>query len=179
MQTYIAFFRGINVGGHNRLPMKALKVQLEKLGLSGIKTYIQSGNVVFQSDPIDPSQLAEKIRAEVKKAHGFDPEVLVLRLDELKTALEANPFPEAEPEPKTLHIGFLASTPVSPDMEGLESLRKDNERFQLKDRYFFLYAPDGIGRSRLAAKAEKLLGVAMTDRNWRTAAKVMALAEEE
>ena len=178
MLTYIALFRGINVGGNHILSMQALRTLLEQLDLQNVKTYIQSGNVVFQSDETDGSHLSEKISAEIEKDHGFEPRVLLLRQEEFEQAMKSNPFPEAEAEPKTLHIGFLASAPGHPDLEKLESIRKESERFELRGRYFYLHAPDGIGRSKLAASAERLLGVPMTDRNWRTVGKLLAMAKE-
>lgn len=178
MKTYIALFRGINVGGKNVLPMKELKTLLEKLNLQNVKTYIQSGNVVFQSKETNASWLSSKMSAEIQKSHGFEPQVLLLDVEEMEKAIELNPFPEAESEPKTLHLSFLASVPANPDLKALESLKKESERFELKGNVFYLHAPDGVGRSKLAANAERLLGVAMTSRNWRTVCKIMAMAKE-
>lgn len=178
MKSYIALIRGINVGGKNVLPMKALKALLENLGLQNVKTYIQSGNVVFQGNEKNTSWLSSKISAEIEKSHGFKPQVLLLNIEEMEEAIESNPFPEAESEPKTLHLNFLASVPETPNLKALESLKKENERFELKGNVFYLHAPDGIGRSKLAANAERLLGVTMTGRNWRTVCKIMAMAKE-
>jgi len=89
-----------------------------------------------------------------------------------------NPFPEAETDPGSLHLGFLAFTPKSPDLKKLDCLKKERERFHLIERVFYLHAPEGVGRSKLAATAEKLLGVPMTDRNWRTMCKIRGLARE-
>ena len=178
LKTYIALFRGINVGGSNVLPMKDLIALLENLGSQNVKTYIQSGNAVFQNEEEDASLLSNKIRAAIKKSHGFEPHVLLLKPAEIDRAVASNPFPEAESEPKTLHVYFLASMPNHPDLGDLESIRGDRERFVLKDRVFYLHAPEGIGRSKLAANTEKLLDVAITGRNWRTVRKVMAMVEQ-
>jgi len=178
MNTYIALFRGINVGGKNSLPMKELLALLENIGAREIRTYIQSGNAVFQSAEKNPSQLSKQLAAEIKKRHGFEPYVLILELDAIKKVMAKNPFPEAEADPSNLHLGFLASTPKSPDLEKLGSLKKESERFHLSDNVFYLHAPEGVGRSKLAASTEKLLGVPMTDRNWRTVCKIRELAEE-
>ena len=178
MKTYIALFRGINVGGKNSLPMKELIVLLENIGALKIRTYIQSGNAVFQFAENDSSQLSEQITFEVNKRHGFEPHVLILEPEEIIRALTKNPFTDAETDPTSLHLGFLASTPMHPNLEKLQSLRKGSERFQLGEGVFYLHAPEGVGRSRLAASAEKLLGVTMTDRNWRTVCKIRELAEE-
>jgi uncharacterized protein (DUF1697 family) len=178
MKTYIALFRGINVGGTNVLPMKDLVALLETIGSQNVKTYIQSGNAVFQNQEENPSLLSNKIRVTLKKSHGFEPQVLLLTPEEIESAIESNPFPEAESEPKTLHLDFLASMPKNPDLDALESIKSDREQFALKDRVFYLHAPDGIGRSKLAANTEKLLGVAITGRNWRTVCRVMTMAKE-
>ena len=177
MNTYIALFRGINVGGKNSLPMKALVAHLEKIGATKVRTYIQSGNALFQFAKKDVAQLGKQLSTEIRKHHGFEPHVLILELKAIKAALAENPFPEAESEPASLHFGFLASAPKNPDLEKLEKIRKPTERFRLKGKVFYLHAPDGVGRSRLAAGSEKLLGVAMTYRNWRTVSKLRELAE--
>ena len=176
MNTYIALFRGINVGGKNTLPMKELVVILEKLDARQIRTYIQSGNVVFQSTEKDCLHLAQQLTAEIKERHGFEPHVLIVSLDEIEKAIAENPFPEAETDPSSLHLGFLVSVPKHPDLQKLDQLRKESERFHLSERVFYLHAPEGVGRSRLAANTEKLLGVPMTDRNWRTVCKIRKMA---
>ena len=178
MNTYIAFFRGINVGGKNSLPMKELVAILEGTGARNIKTYIQSGNAVFQSAKKYSPQLPQKLAAEIKKRHGFEPCILVLEVEAIKRAIAQNPFPEAVADPGNLHLGFLASRPKSPNLEKLSRLKKESERFHLSDGVFYLHAPEGVGRSKLAAVSEKLLGVPMTDRNWRTVCKVMEMAGE-
>jgi uncharacterized protein (DUF1697 family) len=178
MKTYIALFRGLNVGGNNILPMNELVTVLEKIGARNVKTYIQSGNAVFQSEETNASMLSTEISAAIEKSHGFEPQVLLLELEEMEKVVDANPFPEAEPEPKTLHVHFLASMPKNPDLGALESIKSDRERFALKDKVFYLHAPDGIGRSKLAANTEKLLGVAITSRNWRTVCKVMTMLKQ-
>ncbi len=177
MDTYIALFRGINVGGNNRLPMAELIDVLEDLGLSSIKTYIQSGNVVFQGKDINCVNLSQKISAAIEKRCGFVVPVLILDVNELENAIALNPFPEANAEPNTLHFFFLSSLPAKPNLAALESVKKDNEQFRLIDKVFYLYAPEGVGRSKLAMKVEKALGVAVTARNWRTVSKIMEMVK--
>lgn len=178
MKTYIALFRGINVGGNNVLPMKELVALLQNIGSQNVKTYIQSGNAVFQSEEEDASLLSNRISAAIKKNHGFEPRVILLELEEMEKAVGSNPFPEAESEPKSLHLHFLTSAPKDPDYATLERIKSDRERFALKDGVFYLHAPDGIGRSKLAVNTEKLLGVSMTGRNWRTVRKIMEMAKQ-
>ena len=178
MKTYVALFRGINVGGKNLLPMRVLVPVLEDLGARRVMTYIQSGNAVFQGPDQDLSRLSGKISREIQKRCGFAPQVLLLKLTDIERVIRKNPFPEAERDPASLHIGFLASAPKNPDLKTLSRLKSENERFRLLGRIFYLHAPAGIGRSKLAAKAQHLLGVSMTDRNWRTVCKLREMARE-
>jgi len=176
MKTWIALLRGINVGGNNPLPMRDLTAALRGLGLIDVRTYIQSGNAVFRSAETKAAAIAEQIAEAIHRSRRFRPHVLVLRRQDLANAVAANPFPDAEVEPKSLHLFFLAEVPRRPDVAALDQLRSGHERFVLDRRVFYLQAPEGIGRSKLAAGAEKAIGVAATARNWRTALKVLELA---
>lgn len=175
MKTFVALLRGINVGGHNRLPMKGLVAVLDRLGAASIESYLQSGNVVFQSRR-GHAWLSGALAIAIQEQYGFKPHVLVLEPDAIVAAMENNPFPEAEKVPKSLHLGFLSSPPEHPDLTRLECLRKQNERFCLIGAVFYLHAPDGVGRSRLAAASETAIGVPMTDRNWETVRKLREMA---
>ena len=177
MITYIALLRGINVGGRNKLPMKELKNVLAQLGLQNIKTYIQSGNVIFDSDTAERDTLAQQITEGINNSHGFAPRIMILTLDELETAVAQNPYPQATAEPKTLHLYFLATEAPHPNWAKLEERRSKNEQFTLIDKVFYLHAPDGIGRSKLAEQIEKALGVPTTARNWRSVTKILDLVQ--
>ena len=177
MKTWIALFRGINVGGNNKLPMKELASLLEGLGLSGVCTYIQSGNVVFRSARGTAEKWSGEIRRAVEVRFGFSPWVLVMEATALRKIATANPFPHAEADHKTLHLFFTAAPPDGADRAGLDALKSPTETWAIVGPVFYLHAPEGIGRSRLAARAERLLGVEATARNWRTVREVLALAE--
>lgn len=179
MHTYIALLRGINVGGHHKLPMRDLRQLLTSLGLHNVNTYIQSGNVVFQSERerTGTLALAEEISAAIGRSHGFTPQVFILDVATLQEAMAANPFPEGEAEPKTLHLFFLDGVPLNPDLDALEAVRKESERFALVEQLFYLHAPEGIGRSKLVDRVGRGWGVTVTARNWRTVSKVLALAK--
>jgi uncharacterized protein (DUF1697 family) len=178
MNTFIALLRGINVGGNNILPMRELVAVLKGLGLSQVKTYIQSGNVVFQSKNKNLKELSQVISAAIGKSHGFAPHVLLLDLPMFQEAIAANPFPEAERDPKTLHLFFLEEIPQNLDLESLERLKAEKERYKLINNVLYLHAPDGIGRSKLAEKFGQGWGGAITARNWRTVSKLRSMALE-
>lgn len=178
MNTLIALLRGINVGGNNKLPMKELTTLLAGLGLHNVKTYIQSGNVVFQSNRTVTNELSQEITAAIQQSYGFAPYVLILEAQALQAVITANPFPEGEAEPKSLHLFFMDATPQKINWDTLERLKAPNERYQLIDTVFFLHAPDGIGRSKLAELIGKGWGVNITARNWRTVTTIIAMAAE-
>ena len=171
MVTYIAWLRGINVGGKNLLPMKALKVTLSDLGFKDVRTYIQSGNVVFETTKRSTANLAKKIAAAIEAEFDMQIPVQVLTRDELQEASDANPYPEGEG--KTVHFFFLSEPPIQADLPAIQALATATETFELHGQVFYLHAPDGIGRSKLAAKAERLLAVSATGRNLNTVRKVL------
>jgi uncharacterized protein (DUF1697 family) len=160
--------------------MRDLAVLIEGLGLRDVRTYIGSGNVVFSSDdavPVDPPALATAITAAIGAAHGFRPRAMLLEASALRAAIDANPFPEAAGEPTTLHVLFLDAVPASPDLAGLEALRRPRDRFVLDGAVLYLHLPDGIAGSKLAERAERRVGVPATARNWNTVRKLGELAE--
>lgn len=177
MNIWIALFRGINVGGNNMLPMKELVALIEGLGGARVKTYIQSGNVVFGGGGSDGATLSKRIAAAVLKHHGFSPRVMLLTRKELERAAIANPFREAEAEAKTLHIAFLTEPSTQPDLAGMDALKREGEAYALDGKVFYLHTPAGFGQSKLAERYEKLLGVTATARNWNTVMKLREMAK--
>ena len=176
MKHYVALLRGINVGGKNILPMRELIESLEKLGCQNVRTYIQSGNVVFQIDKAAAKSIGEKLGSRISKSHGFTPTVLIIEAAKFLQAIADCPY-ECE-SGNQLHFSFLESKPKSPDLESLTELKTSTERFQLGKGVFYLLAPDGIGRSKLAAKVERCLGVPITGRNWNTIVKIQSMLEQ-
>lgn len=168
VKKYIALLRAINVGGKSTLPMKVLATILGDLGCENVRTYLQSGNAVFMSKDNDTLRLSCSIGEAVRRQCGFEHTVLLLQPEKIEKAITDNPFPEAEPDYKALYVRFLASIPKHPDLKALEELKRDGERFQLKGKVFYLFAPNGEGGSKLAANTERLIGVPLTDRNWKT-----------
>ncbi len=177
MQTWIALLRGINVGGRNKLPMASLAATLESAGCCSVRTYIQSGNVVFGCSSKSQPKLSKKLGEAIEVQFGFRPNLLLLTDAEFRSAVDNNPFKEVIPQPSSLHFFFLESKPESPDIDGLVGLAAPSERFQLVGRVLYLHAPDGFGRSKLAVGIERKLGVPTTARNYSTIQNLSAMLD--
>ncbi|MFD3926755.1 DUF1697 domain-containing protein [Streptomyces sp. NPDC058614] len=177
-KTYAALLRGINVGGAKKVPMAELRTLLEGLGYGGVRTYLQSGNAVLTAGHGDEESLAAELAQAIEKHFGFTVGVLVRDHAYLRAVREECPFPAAELEAKQLHATYF-STPV--DAERFASVDQAAflpEEFRLGDRVLYLYAPDGLGRSKLAealSKPRLLKGVTATTRNWNTVVKLEEL----
>lgn len=179
MAIWIALFRGINVGGKNKLPMKGLKHSLEKIACSNVDTYIQSGNVVFHSRTQNDIVLKKRIGEVVEKDFGITPRLILLTAAELRSAKDNNPFPKAESTPKTLHFFFLESEADQRNRAAVKTLAIKSERYELINRVFYLNAPEGFGRSKLAANVERILGVNATARNFSTIQQLTLMIENK
>lgn len=166
--------------GKRKLPMKELPPLLEKLGARDVKTYGGSGNALFRHRAKDPTKLAGRISAAIGKAYGFEPYVMMLEVEQLALIVAGNPFPEAESEPGALAVGMLGVVPEHPDLEMLEAVRRERERFALHTDVFYFYAPEGFHLTKLGGKLERALGVgkAGTGRTLGTLMKILAIARE-
>ncbi|AYL38565.1 DUF1697 domain-containing protein [Streptomyces fungicidicus] len=177
---YAALLRGINVGGSRKVPMAELRTLLEGLGHDGVRTHLQSGQAVFASGHGDEESLAAELAAAVERHFGFAVDVIVRDHAYLKGIVEACPFPAAELEPKQLHVTYF-SAPVTPErFTEVDRAAYLPEDFRLGDRALYLYAPDGLGRSKLAehlSKPRVNKGVVATSRNWNTVRKLAELTE--
>ena len=175
LNTYIALLRGINVVGRNKLPMKDLARLFEALGYEHVRTYIQSGNVVFRSRRKCSARAGRAISSAVEAEFGFRPAVLIIERRDLESALEGNPYPTEVG--KALHIFFLESDAEEPNINALENCKLGTEQFRLDGRVFYLYTPDGFANSKIGGRVERCLGVAATARNLNTVKKLIELSE--
>ena len=158
--------------------MKTLTTELEFLGLTDIKTYIQSGNIVFRDSKRTAAALAAEIGNAINARFGFEPYVAVISYKDFASSVTGNPFHESmtDEKGKTLHLFFLDRTPLDLDQNRLEAIRRPSERWQLNGQVFYLLTPEGFGDSKLATQVDKILGVATTARNWRTVCTLLDLA---
>ncbi|MGW6544433.1 DUF1697 domain-containing protein [Streptomyces massasporeus] len=176
--TYAALLRGINVGGSRKVPMADLRTLLADLGLDDVRTYLQSGQAVFASGHGDEESLAGEIARAIEKHFGFGVDVIVRDHACLRAIADACPFPAADLEPKQLHVTYF-SAPVTPDrFAEIDQEAYLPEEFRLGDRALYLYAPNGLGRSKLAEHLSKpriTKGVIATTRNWNTVVKLVEM----
>ncbi|ESQ75355.1 DUF1697 domain-containing protein [Asticcacaulis sp. AC402] len=174
-KIWIGLFRGINIGG-NRMPMKDLVKRLEAEGLSDVKTYIASGNVLFRSDRSE-ADLQGMIEDLVEKNFGFRSKLFLIDLKHLEKLMAANPFKDHEHRGKAQHIFFLKAPATGVKNDLMQELKAYNEAYHLSDEAFYFYAPDGIGRSKLMEKLDRCLKADMTARNLNTVETLRDMAE--
>lgn len=166
MGVWVALLRGVNVSGAGKLPMAGFRAMLADMGLGAVRTYIQSGNVVFESE-WPAADLEAAIRDAVAARFGFAPETFVLTAEEITAALIAHPFAGADP--KFVHVCFLRETPA-PDVAALQALALSGDGWHIGPCRFTLHTPGGYGTSKLAERLPRLLPQPMTARNLRTLA---------
>ena len=179
MTAYVSLFRGINVGGNKLVRMNALKELHESLGLQGVATYIQSGNVVFTSDDANPAQLSRQIEEAFEHKFGFLSKVMVRTADELNSIIANNPF-QNQPmkESKWVVAMFLASDPTSTAREDIQKTYSGPEELHITGQEVYIYYPEGIGRSKLTNTfLEKKLKTMGTARNWNTVLRLQKMME--
>ncbi|MEU6197566.1 DUF1697 domain-containing protein [Streptomyces sp. NPDC047061] len=182
MTTYAALLRGINVGGNKKLPMAELRALMTGLGYGSVQTYLQSGQAAFTAAHGDAESLAAELAKAIEERFGFSVDVLVRDHAYLKAVVEACPFPAAELAAKQLHVTYL-SEPVAPERYAdIDPAAHLPEEFRLGDRALYLYAPDGLGRSKLAealSRPRVHKGLIATTRNWNTVVKLVELTAGE
>ncbi|MER7504902.1 DUF1697 domain-containing protein [Nonomuraea pusilla] len=175
--AYAALLRGVNVSGHRKVPMAELRALLSGIGLAEVRTHLQTGNAVFTSPARPEEELETLVGQAIEERFGFAVDVLVRDHAYLAAVAGACPFPADELAGRQLHVTYF-SAPV--EAAAYASLRPEAflpEEFRLGDRALYLYAPDGLGRSKLAEALARLpsRGVVATSRNWNTVAKLVEL----
>jgi uncharacterized protein (DUF1697 family) len=170
MPTYISMLRGINVGGHKLVKMERLRKSFEALGFEQVKTYIQSGNVVFSAGKLSTAALSSKIEAKILRDFGFSVSVISRTQDEMEKTIRDNPFlKERGVDLTKLHVTFLSKAPAPAALEKMQALiaAPDQSRCLGKEIYFYL--PNGVSQSSLwKTPWERALSVVITMRNWKT-----------
>ena len=180
MTVFIAFLRGINVGGRTTVKMAALKALFEGLGLENVKTLLNSGNVVFAAKGTSGAPLTKRLEDAVENEFGFRPAIVIRTVAELEKIIGENSFAHmAKDDPSHLLVMTLAKKAKAGAKAALAKVYSGPEQIEIKGENVYLTYPNGIGKSKLTnALLEKHLGGAGTSRNWNTLTKLVALAEE-
>lgn len=176
MPRYVALLRGINVGGKNKLPMTELTAIFEDLGAAHVRTYIQSGNVLFEANARIAAGLPSAVAAAIEERFGYRVPVVLRSASELARALEGNPFLQRGVTSEALHVAFLADTPAAARVAALDPARSAPDTFEVQGREIYLHLPNGVARSKLTNDYfDRTLGTVSTIRNWRTVEALAAL----
>ena len=177
--TYVALLRGINVGGKQMLPMAALSKMLADADCTDVRTYIQSGNVVFSATPACAKQIPQRIAAQIKKSFGFEPPIIMRSADELQSIIADNPFLKSRTnraDEDHLHVAFLSDAPLKSNLAALDPNRSPDDTFAFRtpgNREIYLHLPNGVARTKLSnAWFDSKLKTISTMRNWRTVLKL-------
>jgi uncharacterized protein (DUF1697 family) len=170
MKTYISLLRGVNVSGKNLIKMDSLKSMYARLDFESITTYLQSGNVVFQSKDSNPNAIEKLITKEIFSAFGYDVPVLVLTPEKLTSIIEGNPFlGNRSMDSSFFHVTILNGEIRSEQLIPLKEKLTDGEAIACRDSILYLYCPNGYGKTKLTNSfIEQKLNVKATTRNWKT-----------
>ncbi|MCH7827061.1 MAG: DUF1697 domain-containing protein [Bacteroidetes bacterium] len=176
MTVYISMLRGINVSGQKKIKMDELKKLYESLGFKNIKTYIQSGNVIFDFSDTNISKLINKIELKIKKSFSYDVPVLIKTKNDLQKLIANNPF--VKKDSSKLYVTFLSDTPIQSPIDEITKIKDKSEEFIISRKEIYLFYPNGYGRSKLTNNYfERKLKLSATTRNWKTVNKLLELAE--
>ena len=177
MNTYVAILRGINVSGHKIIKMERLRAAFEEMAFTNVKTYVQSGNVIFETS--EPSaHLSAKIEKRILDDFGFDVPVLTKSSKEMMEIVKLNPFVKDKSiDQSKLHVTFLSDDPPGNALELLKPLAVGAEQVRIVGRAVYLYCPNGYGNTKLNNTAiERKLSCRATTRNWATTNKLLEMA---
>jgi uncharacterized protein (DUF1697 family) len=178
MEQRIALLRGINLGPRKRVPMPALRELLEGAGLKQVRTYVQSGNVVFASGA-KPETLERELEQLITDQFGFEVGVIVRTEAQLAEVVKRNPLAKVATEPKRYQVTFLAESLEPARVEELAALAAGAEEFAAHGRELYAWHPDGVARSKLWAKLGSTgLGVKATSRNWATVTTLLEMTRQ-
>ncbi|MEL7496444.1 MAG: DUF1697 domain-containing protein [Planctomycetota bacterium] len=176
MATWIGLLRGINVGGHRKIKMAELRNALQEAGLSNVETYIQSGNLVFDSK-LTSTKLENLVHQTIEKQWGFDVPTMVFRGSDLEKWKSASPFQEHDIS--LLHLTIFSKKPTAAAIQKLGKVDLKDDEFKIQGRCFYGYMPRGYSKTKLTnGLLESKLGVRATTRNWKTVGRLLEMVEK-
>jgi uncharacterized protein (DUF1697 family) len=180
MRTYISMLRGINISGHRMIKMDALNALYVEIGFKNIQTYIQSGNVIFQHQNENISELEKSISEGIRQKFGFEVPVIIKALEDLRQIIETNPFlNDKTKDIAKIYLTFLSSVPDREKFNKIGEGQNFEEEYRLIDSTIFIYCPNGYGNTKLSTNfLESKLKLTATSRNWKTTLQLLKIAEE-
>jgi uncharacterized protein (DUF1697 family) len=178
MPTYLALLRAVNVSGHNKLPMKDLRERMDAAGYTNVRTYIQSGNVIFDHPSTNENELRAALTAFLLEEFNVKSPVVLRSRDELAEAIAHCPFTVEPAEEKLLHIMFLADRPNDEQIAALDPNRSPNDRLEIRGRDIYIHFAGGVQHSKLTnAYFDSKLKTVSTGRNWRTVNTLLGMLD--
>lgn len=174
----VALLRGVNVGRAQRIAMADLRALVEDLGYTGVRTVLNSGNVVFTAGAKDSAAAAQRIEEALQTGLGIASRVFVLAAPELASAIAANPLERVARDPSRLLLAVTATPATHAKLAPLAQRSWEPEAFALGERVAYLWCAAGIIESRLVQAMNRALGADVTTRNWTTMTKLLALAQD-
>jgi uncharacterized protein (DUF1697 family) len=176
--TYVALLRGINLSGHKIVKMDQLRKAFEELGFKDVKTYIQSGNVVFKGPGTVPQNLVKRIEEKILRQFGFPVPVVVKTSDEIGEIIRNNPLvKEKGVDLSKLHVTFLSCAPERSALTTLEAFAAGADQFRCSVAAIYLHCPNGYHETKLGNNVlGKMLKVGTTTRNWKTVNQVYEMS---
>jgi uncharacterized protein (DUF1697 family) len=173
----LALLRGINVGGNNKLPMRDLVAIFESAGCANVRTFIQSGNVIFTAGSKLCHTLAERVACEISERFGYRTPVILRTAEQLQEVVSGNPFLDSSE--RTLHVMFLADSPTPARIALLDPDRSPPDTFAVRGQEIYLRLPNGAGNSKLTnAWFDSRLATVGTSRNWNTVTSLLRLMQD-
>lgn len=179
MKTYISMLRGINVSGQKIIRMVELKNLYESLGLVDVTTYLQSGNVIFNSLDHEASNLVQLIEMKIEQSFGYHVSVFIKATQDFHRIIEQNPFlTERKEDPAKLYVTFLYRLPSALELKNLNIPDSGSDEFIIQGKEIFLFCPNGYGKTKLSNNFfEKKLNMPATTRNWNTVQALLGLTK--
>lgn len=180
MRKFISLLRGINVSGQKKILMNELKTLYESIDLKDVTTYIQSGNVVFNSGENNKNKIADLISRSIKQKYGFDVKVLIRTRNELAKIIKQNPFLKNEGvDVKRLYVTFLERKPDAKLINNLAADKETIDSYKVIGTEVYLHVPGGFGKTIFSnSYIENKLRLNATTRNWNTVNKLLQLTSE-
>lgn len=178
MGRYVAFLRGINVGGNATLPMAELRSVLGELGYTDVSTLLNSGNAIFTGPGDPPAEVGTRIEAAIEARFGRPVRCLVRTPDELSRVLAGDPYAGVATDGARYVVAFLSGEPDPARLAAIDPEEYLPDRFTAAGREIYIWCPNGLAETKFThAFFERKLGVVATVRNWNTVKKALAKAE--